>query len=481
MSGMREVHSEPRLPARVVAAMMMGLSFGHAPRIRRPRNRMQNCTSCGKLTRGGGKCFTCETKTRATVTVGLWLILISTLCAGPYEASHRIACQSGNGTSYGSGTAISDRHVVTNSHVVEHRAGQHVSVFNALGSHRGYVIAADPTVDLAIISVAAGGLQPVEIAESDPKAGDQVTIWGYGRQGILRSGEATVQPIKGYRTQGCPVVETDRGIEPGDSGGGMFDADGRLVAVQWCSDGCNGNGAGRSGATPVSCLYALTSKWETQCGNGQCLPWSRRGGGVIICGGIGIGGYGYSQPARPLVPVQPPAKPLQPVQPSAPIAQQPQPKPVQPPTQQPAAPASPPAKACECDQQAMIARLDQQQQATDAIRVRIEALAAEFKTLAGRRACECGPQVPAPTHERHIVIVASQSASTWPRLSGEIERAKQAYSGIRVADPPAFAVPLPQIVAYEDGVPVKVIQGQRNVSEALSRVARGDVFFFPGE
>jgi len=108
--------------------------------------------------------------------------------------------------------------------------------------------------------------------------------------------------------------------------------------------------------------------------------------------------------------------------------------------------------------------------------------AVDYDVLAAKVAeriggCECEQKKPAEL-ARHIVVVANQSSESWPRLKEDIDRASDSYSGIRLAPPPKFAVPLPQIVAYENGIPVKVIAGIREVSEALSRVARGELVFF---
>lgn len=74
-----------------------------------------------------------------------------------------------------------------------------------------------------------------------------------------------------------------------------------------------------------------------------------------------------------------------------------------------------------------------------------------------------------------MVLVADQTAGYWPRLGDEFERAKGYYSAMRLADPPTdFSVPLPQLVVYENGTPVRVIQGLRQVSDALGLIARGD-------
>ena len=82
---------------------------------------------------------------------------------------------------------------------------------------------------------------------------------------------------------------------------------------------------------------------------------------------------------------------------------------------------------------------------------------------------------PTPTSkESHVVIVADTKGDYWPRLSGDIERARGYYSAIQVAPPPSFSVPLPQFVLYQDGKPIKRIEGMREVENVLQRIVRGE-------
>jgi hypothetical protein len=84
------------------------------------------------------------------------------------------------------------------------------------------------------------------------------------------------------------------------------------------------------------------------------------------------------------------------------------------------------------------------------------------------------PQPPPPEQETHVVIVADQKASYWQRLGQEVENARAYYSAIRVAPPPSFSIPLPQLVLYRDGVPIYRSSGLRDVSTDLQRMVRGE-------
>lgn len=85
------------------------------------------------------------------------------------------------------------------------------------------------------------------------------------------------------------------------------------------------------------------------------------------------------------------------------------------------------------------------------------------------------PVPPAVNSEKHIVVVADKNAGYWARLGGEVATAQQSYRGIEIADKPPFDVgPMPQIIQYENGIPRVLGKGQHDVSEVLSRLARGE-------
>jgi hypothetical protein len=80
-----------------------------------------------------------------------------------------------------------------------------------------------------------------------------------------------------------------------------------------------------------------------------------------------------------------------------------------------------------------------------------------------------------PTDENvHLVLVADTNANYWSRLKVEYDVAKGYFSSIRLAPPPDFSVPLPQLVSYQGGIPVTRIRGLRSVREVLHLISRGE-------
>jgi S1-C subfamily serine protease len=127
--------------------------------------------------------------------------------------------------------------IVTNAHVVSQR--QQVQVVFADGSETaGRVAGTDQVTDLAVVRVDRTGLPAVEIRSALPRAGETVLAIGSPlgfentvTQGII-SGVGRQIPVS--VTGGRPLVDliqTDAAISPGNSGGALIDAQGRLVGI----------------------------------------------------------------------------------------------------------------------------------------------------------------------------------------------------------------------------------------------------------
>ena len=387
--------------------------------------------------------------------------------AGPVEASYIVQRREGSLVSGGSGVAISERHLVTCSHVVDHKRSTNLEVLDRSG--RKWIaqcIGGDPNADIAIVEVSTGPpLEYVAISESDPMPGQTVAHWGFGTNRRLEGGEGIVQPANGTKAGGTPVVGTNYWTQRGDSGSGVFNERGELVAITWGGDEPPPFilGKGPSLNTPASAVRTLYQR----CIGGECP----------------------TPITRPMVPVRRPAPTVSPVQPTPdrpdlipgpepwqPIAQQPTrcdcPK-CQPAAQQPAQPT--------CDLTPVLSQL-----------AALEAKIAAIKPIPGPqgppgpagdnglagppgqqgKACDCQPSV-ATGEVEHIVVVADKASPDYRRLSGLIADAKAHYSGVRVSDLPPFPIgTIPQLVVYKGGVPQKVYKGRREVEEILSRVRR---------
>ena len=152
------------------------------------------------------------------------------------------------GLGMGSGVAVTPNRIVTNAHVVESAVerGGTVGIIPSEGSKRyfGQVIAYDPSIDLAIIALKTGRIEPVALYSGRVSDGAGVAALGYpaGVDRAMASGvEEVVRPqspmkslghIGGTRTNArFDTVVHDANIGRGNSGGPLVDACGRVVGI----------------------------------------------------------------------------------------------------------------------------------------------------------------------------------------------------------------------------------------------------------
>ena len=220
-------------------------------------------------------------------------------------------------------------------------------------------------------------------------------------------------------------------------------------------------------------LLCLTATAGAQC-CGSYYDESACYGGV--CQG---GGGGYYQPCQPQY-RQPPPR-YYPPQP-----RQPEPEPDLVPIKDPVAnaPKAVPFDWDEYDkrQAKLIAAIESNKCHCE--KVDLEPLNKKIDMLTAAIAAMNKPQpTPPPVHqtppptkeaEQHVVIVADQNKEWWPRLSDQIRRTEETYTGITVAPLPDFPIGIiPQAVVYKNNTPVRVARGAHEVEELLSQLSRG--------
>ena len=155
----------------------------------------------------------------------------------------------------GSGFIISsDGLILTNAHVV--REAKDVTV--KLSDHREYtakVLGVDPTTDIAVLKIDAHNLPVVRLG--DPKnleVGDPVLAIGapYGLEQTATSG---IVSAKGRSLPGdavVPFIQTDAAVNPGNSGGPLFDGAGAVVGINAQIYSQSGGFQGVSFAIPIN-------------------------------------------------------------------------------------------------------------------------------------------------------------------------------------------------------------------------------------
>lgn len=177
------------------------------------------------------------------------------------------------GQNQGSGLIVSSSGlIVTNDHVVfpaESGGSVWVTVSNSAVALRATIVASDPRHDVAVIKIRAiSHLTPVTFANSASLAvGDSVVAIGNSlalssqtptvTTGIVSALNRTVTASNSSTTVTLSgLVQTDAPINLGNSGGGLFDAAGHLVAmVSAVANSLDGSSAQNVGfAIPANAL-----------------------------------------------------------------------------------------------------------------------------------------------------------------------------------------------------------------------------------
>ena len=167
----------------------------------------------------------------------------------------------------GSGVIYSDNgYIITNNHVIENADTVRVTLVNG-DTYDAKVIGADAITDIAVLKIEATGLcaaipntealqvgQPV-IAIGNPMG----TLSGTVTSGIVSALSRTIS------VEGIPMelLQFDAAVSPGNSGGGLFDINGNLIAIVNAKS--SGNGVeGISFAIPVTRALEITKQFIQQ-------------------------------------------------------------------------------------------------------------------------------------------------------------------------------------------------------------------------
>ena len=137
----------------------------------------------------------------------------------------------------GSGIIISqDGYILTCAHVVSGATSVKVQLNGSDQSYDATVVGADSTSDIAVLKIDATGLTPAVIGDSDKLAVGETTVAVGNPLGTL-SNTVTQGIVSALNRQvtvednDMTLIQTDTSISPGNSGGGLFNANGELIGV----------------------------------------------------------------------------------------------------------------------------------------------------------------------------------------------------------------------------------------------------------
>ena len=175
-----------------------------------------------------------------------------------------------------------DGRILTNAHVVDDATAVRVT-FSGTHTRPAPSRRQGPTTDLALLQVDPEGidLRPLELGrlETPSQVGDPTVAIGnpFGLDRTLTTGvvsalQRRITAPDGYTIEN--VIQTDAALNPGNSGGPLIDAGGRVIGINsQIATGGGGNGSvGIGFAVPIDTAKEVVAQLKARAGG---RPWLR--------------------------------------------------------------------------------------------------------------------------------------------------------------------------------------------------------------
>lgn len=176
-----------------------------------------------------------------------------------------ISNETAQGGSLGSGFLIDDKgHIITNAHVVD-GATKTTVTFQDGTEVKGTILGVDKSTDVAVVKIdkVPTGVSPVPLGNSGGlTVGQEVVAIGnpYGYSGTATTGivsalKRAIESPSGFTIQNA--IQTDAAINQGNSGGPLFDRDGRVIGINSQIASENGGNVGIGFAVPIDTVRPI--------------------------------------------------------------------------------------------------------------------------------------------------------------------------------------------------------------------------------
>jgi putative serine protease PepD len=194
---------------------------------------------------------------------------------GAKDAVTYIVADTPQGQATGSGFVVSeDGLIVTNDHVVDGASRVQVIVGTSKQAQEATVVGADPSRDLALLKVEGHDLKTLSLGDSSSVGvGDATYAIGnpYGLDHTFTTGIVSALNRSLQAPDGATIsraIQTDAALNPGNSGGPLLDADGKVIGVNsqietGSSNGAEGGNVGIGFAIPASTVKAFVAEAKT--------------------------------------------------------------------------------------------------------------------------------------------------------------------------------------------------------------------------
>jgi serine protease Do len=169
--------------------------------------------------------------------------------------------------SLGSGFIISaDGYILTNAHVVE--GADEITVrLTDKREYKAKVIGADRRTDIALIKIDAGNLPVVKFGDPGRlKVGEWVLAIGspFGFENTVTAGIVSAKGRSLPQETLVPFIQTDVAVNPGNSGGPLFNLRGEVVGINSQIYSRTGGFMGLSFAIPIDVANDIAQQLRTQ-------------------------------------------------------------------------------------------------------------------------------------------------------------------------------------------------------------------------
>lgn len=170
-------------------------------------------------------------------------------------------------SSLGSGFIISsDGYLLTNAHVVNNAD----KIMVRLSDHRekpARVIGVDKRSDVALLKIDASDLPTVQVGDSDTlQVGEWVLAIGspFGLEHTATQGIVSALGRNLPSDTYVPFIQTDVAVNPGNSGGPLFNTDGKVIGINSQIYSNTGGYMGLSFAIPINVAMRVAEQLKTQ-------------------------------------------------------------------------------------------------------------------------------------------------------------------------------------------------------------------------
>ncbi len=168
----------------------------------------------------------------------------------------------------GSGVVLSDDgFIITNHHVIEGTTRTRV-IFQDGRVYAADVVGSDPLTDLAVLTIDARGLQPIDLGSTDGLSIGDTAIAVGNPLGLRGGASLTVGVVSAFdrevnigpRASLFGMLQTDAPITEGSSGGALVDESGSLIGITSAIGVSSAGAEGIGFAIPVELVRRITDE-----------------------------------------------------------------------------------------------------------------------------------------------------------------------------------------------------------------------------